>query len=104
MPDPADPRGAYRRRRRPVRPPGMVPDPPTVNATFGAPRDDTRPWWRLQAGQPGRLATLHGGTCVDWPPGRHPQGWRFLTRPQARAALDQGDAEPCSKCRPWISL
>lgn len=80
----------------------MVPDPPTARPTFGAPRDDTRPWWRLQ---PGRPATLHGGTCIDWPAGRHPEGWTFHTRPEVKRLLARPDEViPCPKCRPWVSL
>jgi hypothetical protein len=90
---------------------GWEPDPPTVRAGHGPPRLDDLPWWRLQPGERGedgtmtRRSVIHGGTCIDWPAGRHPAGWSFHPRPEVRRLLSRPDeVTPCPKCRPWIGL
>jgi hypothetical protein len=87
------------------------PDPPTARPTHGAPALDIVPWWRLEPsvrGEDGtmvRRSVIHGGTCIDWPAGRHPRGWTFHTRPEVRRLLSRPDEViPCPKCRPWIGL
>lgn len=111
MSDPSDPRPARRHPRPVVDRTGWLPDPPGAMSTHGVPRIDTVPWWRLQPGerdQDGRMArpsVIHGGTCVDWPVGRHPRGWSFHTRPEVRRLLARPDeVQACPKCRPWIGL
>jgi hypothetical protein len=86
-------------------------DPPDVRSNHPAPRDDEGRWWRLQPGvraEDGTMArksVIHGATCIDWPPGRHPPGWTFHSRPEARRLLERPDEViPCPQCRPWIGL
>lgn len=112
------PRRDPRRAHAPSRPGRQYPDmtgwpedPPTAMPTHGVPRDDERPWWRLQPGERGEDGTMaqksviHGGTCIDWPPGRHPEGWLFVTRPEVKRLLTRPDeVVACPKCRPWIGL
>lgn len=111
MPDPSDPRPARRHPHPAVDQSDWLPDPPGAMSTHGVPRIDTVPWWRLQPGerdQDGRMvrrSVVHGGTCIDWPAGRHPRGWSFHTRPEVRRLLARPDeVVPCPKCRPWIGL
>lgn len=110
MPDPGDPRHARTHHPRQF-PADWQPDPHDVSATHGVPADDFTRWWRLQPGkrgQDGRMSprsVVHGGTCADWPAGRAPQGWVWLTRPEANRLLDRPDeVVPCEKCRPWVGL
>lgn len=87
------------------------PDPPVVRASHGAPKSDDQPWWRLQPGERDadghfvRPSVIHGGTCIDWPAGRHPRGWTHHTRSEIRRLLSRPDeVQPCPRCRPWITL
>lgn len=112
MTDPTDPpRPRSPHQRRPPPPPGMIPDPPEVSATHGPPATDDRPWWRLQPGQRAedgtmaRKSVVHGGTCIDWPAGRHPEGWSFHSRAEAKRLLTRPDeVVACPNCMPWIRL
>ena len=112
MPDNGDPRPARGRyERRPHQPePDWVEDDPTARPSFGVPKSDTRPWWRLQPGMVAdgkfvRRSTIHGGTCRDWPAGRHPPNWMHLTRPEVRRLITRPDeVQYCPVCRPWIGV
>jgi hypothetical protein len=112
------PRPDPRRAHAPTRPDRQYPDmtgwpedTPDVRSTHGVPRDDEARWWRLEPGERAgdgtmvRRSVVHGATCVDWPPGRHPPGWQFLTRPEVLRLLERSDeVEACPKCRPWVGL
>jgi Family of unknown function (DUF6233) len=95
----------------PTDPADWLPDPPTVSPTHGVPARDDQPWWRLQPGRRGQdgqmlqPSVVHGGTCADWPAGRHPPGWTFHTRAEVKRLLDRPDeVVPCEKCRPRVGL
>lgn len=110
MPSGNDPRRRYGPARARHRRADWLPDPITHHATAGPPRTDTGVWWRLWPGvkENGRFvrrSVLHGGTCRDWPPGRHPPGALFLNRVQAREALAHPDeVVECPLCRPRWSI
>jgi hypothetical protein len=113
MPDSSDPRtGRGRQPQRRFVPADWVPTPIGVRAaSMGPPHTEDGLWWRLQPGRRDgegcmvRRSVVHGGSCIDWPPGRAPADWTYHSRAEVRRLLARPDeVVACPRCQPDLML